>query len=104
MAHGWRIERVQVRDQMADLAIGLDEPVDAENAHLAGVDDRLRGAVAARREPAAVAVAREIEPREEDRPALVDRSGILLPSPVLLDDVVLAPERDGLEPTHASSS
>jgi hypothetical protein len=100
-----RLERVQMGHQMAALAIRLDEPVHAEDAHLAGVDDRLsRPAVAdGVRGRRAVPVGTEVEAGEEDGPALVDRGRVFLPAAILLGDPVLVRQRNGLESSHGRS-
>ena len=93
MTGGLRRERIQMRDQVAELAVGMHEVGDLEYGFLlGGCDDRRR---------APIAVDRELEAGEEESPPLVDRVGILLIAPILLGDVVLVGERDAVESAHS---
>src|SRR5262249_3229351 len=106
MADGPGPERGQMRDQMAQLAIRVHQ---VEGAH---VGDRLRGGPGANLPPsgcglrgerdrcAVLSVGCQLEAGEEELPALVDGSRIVLPAAVLLRDVVLVGERQPFEAVH----
>ena len=97
VAHGTRLERVQVRNQVAELAERVHEVRGVE--HPLG---RRRGTLEERGGRAAVAV-RQLETGEESRPARVDRGGVGLVATVLLGDVVLVRQRHPFEAVHVSS-
>src|SRR5437667_228384 len=94
MAHGARLERVQVSDQMAELAEGMDQVrgVGYADRRRAGRLDQGGGHLAV--------VARQLETGEESRPALVDGGGIGLVAAILLGHVVLVRQRHPVEAVH----
>src|SRR5881296_3354815 len=99
MPRGLRRERVQVGDQMPELAVGVDQVEDADDGRAGrGRDGRARGRRADHRPVAAGA---QLEAREEERPLLADRARVRLVAAVLLGDVVLVGERRAVDRLHA---
>ncbi len=94
MPFGLGRERVQVGDQMAELAVGVHQIEDA--------DDRLGGRRnrGARGGAGTVAAARQLESGEKQRPFLADRARIRLVTPVLLVDVSGIGARDLIQARH----
>src|SRR5436190_7525550 len=93
MPCGLRRERVQIGDQMPELAVGVDQVEDA--------DDRRAGrARRGRADGGPVAAGPQLEAREEERPLLADRARVGLVAAVLLGDVVLVGERDAVDAFH----
>src|SRR5436309_3325059 len=91
MPRGLRRERVQVGDQVPELAVGVDQVEDADDGGAGrGRGGRARGRRADHRPIAAGA---QLEAREEERPLLADRARVRLVAAVLLGDVVLVGER-----------
>src|SRR5207237_3506036 len=74
MPRGLRRERVQVGDQVAELAVGVDQVEDADD----GRAGRGRGGRARRRraDHRPVAAGTQLEAREEERPLLADRAWV----------------------------
>src|SRR5262249_30582148 len=103
MALRLRSERVQMRDQVTELAIRVDQVVDALERAVP-LDRRgvgLRSGRADHRRRRAIApLSAEFEAGEEEGPALVDGTRIRLPAAVLLRDVVLVGEREPLDAVH----
>src|SRR5438034_483233 len=102
MARGLRRERVQVGDQVPELAVGVDQVEDADD----GGAGRSRGGRARRRraDQRPVAAGAQLEAREEERPLLADRARVRLVAAVLLGDVVLVGERRAVDRLHADPS
>src|SRR5438552_2522846 len=95
MPRGLRRERVQVGDQVPELAVGVDQVEDADDGRASGG----RGGRARRRraDQRPVAAGAQLEAREEERPLLADRARVRLVAAVLLGDVVLVGERRGVD-------
>src|SRR5438309_5581863 len=90
MPRGLRRERVQVGDQVPELAVGVDQVEDADDGRAGGG----RGGRARRRraDQRPVAAGAQLEAREEERPLLADRARVRLVAAVLVGDVVLVGE------------
>jgi hypothetical protein len=93
------LEWVQMCDEVPQLTVRVHEVEDTE--------DRGRRVALRRPEPlgrqgSTVTVGRELEAREEDSPALIDRGRIRLVTPILLGDVVLVRKRNAVEVCHAA--
>jgi hypothetical protein len=97
MADRLWIQRVQMCDQVPELAVGVDEVVYAEH-RLGHGGDALRGAGAV-----AGAVGGELEAREEQRPALVDRARVRTIAAILLFEIVRIGDRGEVDAAHRDS-
>ena len=96
MAHRPRLERVQVGDQVAELAEGVHQ--------VGGVEDAARGCRGLDQGGGRLAVAvRQLETGEESRPALVDGGGIGLVAAILLGHIVLVRQRHPVQAVHDAS-
>src|SRR5262249_39550272 len=103
MALRLRSERVQMGDQVTELAIRVDQVVDA--LERAGLPDPVGRALHSGRgdhprRRAIASLSAELEAGEKKGPALVDGMRIRLPAAVLLRDVVLVGEREPLDAVH----
>ena len=96
MPRGLRRERVQVGDQVPELAVGVDQVEDADDGR-AGRGGHPRCHPADGR---SVAAGTQLEAREEERPLFADRARVGLVAAVLLGDVVLVGERDAVDAFH----
>src|SRR5437867_2207800 len=94
MARGLRRERVQVGDQVPELAVGVDQVKHTDD----GGAGRGRGGRADR---GPVAAGPQLEAREEERPLLADRARVGLVAAVQLGGVVLVGERGAVDRLHA---
>ncbi len=99
MARGLRRERIEMRDQVPELAVRVDQ-IENPDHRLGGGGHEGRRASAVARQRSSVPVGCQLEAREEQSPALVDRARIRLVAPVLLGNIVLVREGDAFENAH----